>query len=180
MTRRTFGAMAVAMALAGTTGCGLGQTAQEQAHDRLQDALDGAHAGFLDRRAHDPYSTGAAALETLDPYGYSVASRATGDTVALVRWISAEGYEEQFLGGRRDFSMGACIGIAVVAGSGGDDRGSVTTQPVDCPSGVETDVEGYSVDEVTTDLDGREDDVTEPPYVPPVCISGEPCTEGGG
>ena len=180
MTRRTIGALAaLAMALV-TTSCGLGQTAQEQAHDRLQDALDGAHAGYLERRSHDPYSTGAAALENLDPYGYSVASRATGDTIALVRWISAEGYEEQLLGGREDFSMGACIGVAVVAGSGGDDRGFVTTQPVDCPAGTGTEFEGYSVREVTTDLDGREDEVTEPPYVQPVCISGEPCTEGGG
>lgn len=56
----------------------------------------------------------------------------------------------------------------------------MTTQPVDCPPGTGTEFEGYSVREVTTDLDGREDDVPEPPYVPPVCISGEPCTEGGG
>ena len=57
---------------------------------------------------------------------------------------------------------------------------AVTTRPVDCPPGTETDFEGYSVHEVTTDLDGREDDVAEPPYDPPVCISGDLCTEGGG
>jgi hypothetical protein len=57
----------------------------------------------------------------------------------------------------------------------------VRTEPVRCPDGTELlGEDGYPVDARTTDLDGREDVVPEPPYDRPVCHSGELCTEGGG
>ncbi|MDK3257935.1 hypothetical protein [Blastococcus capsensis] len=49
---------------------------------------------------------------------------------------------------------------------------------MDVDSGTEKGLRGADVR--TTDLDGREDDVPEPPYDPPVCSSGELRTEGGG
>ena len=69
----------------------------------------------------------------------------------------------------------------MTAGEGGDDRGAVRTGSVRCPTGSEiVGDDNRPVDALTTDLGGREDDVPEPPYDPPVCISGQPCTEGGG
>jgi hypothetical protein len=81
----------------------------------------------------------------------------------------------------QEYSLGACLRVTVRPGSGDDDRGSVRTEPVDCPAGAE--VEGYwgnRADAVTTDLDGREDDVGPEPYDPEPCLSGELCTSGGG
>jgi hypothetical protein len=37
-----------------------------------------------------------------------------------------------------------------------------------------------AVRDMTTDLEGRSDDVPEPEPDRPVCMSGEVCTEGGG
>jgi hypothetical protein len=59
----------------------------------------------------------------------------------------------------------------------------VATGAVQCPAGVDrfrTQSGTEQVDEVTTDLEARWDDVPEPEphYVP--CISGEVCDHGGG
>jgi hypothetical protein len=71
--------------------------------------------------------------------------------------------------------------VVVRAGDGGDDRGSVATEPVPCPEGTEIDDdEGNRIDRFTTDLDGSRDDVGPKPYDPPVCMSGGDCSRGGG
>ena len=151
-------------------------------HDQLQDRLDGVHGGYVHNRSHDPYSTGAAALEGLDPYGYAVESSIDGDTVRLVRVIATEVVESRFAAPSEEFSLGACVEVTVVPGSGGDDRGSVTTEPIPCPVGMEYDADPMTdaVRDMTSDLDGRSDDVPEPAPDRSVCLSGELCTEGGG
>jgi hypothetical protein len=166
--------------LAGTvTGCSLTQTIEERAEAELQDRLESVHESFLHARSLDPTSTGAAALEALDPYGDAVASSTDRDVVTLVETIGVRIIEGGGLD-YEDLGLGACIRVRVEAGSGGADRGHVTTEPVRCPRGVDVVVDGYPVDEVTTALEGRSDDVGEPPPPRPVCHSGEICTEGGG
>jgi hypothetical protein len=160
------------------TGCA---SIEDEARSRVQDRLDGMHQGYLDARARDPYSSGSAALENLDPYDQALERSAEGDTITLVHavgWVVERGgglsYEQ--------VSAGACIRVTIRAGEGGDDRGSVTTESVGCPAGTEfetnkgLDVVGIEL----TDLDGHSDDVGEPEPDRPVCLSGEICTEGGG
>jgi hypothetical protein len=170
------GALLIAVAL---TGCG--RSAEEQAHADVQDRLDGMHAGYLAERARDPASTGAAALEELDPYGYALSAAAEGDTITLVH---AVGSVVETGGGLsyEQVSVGACIQVSIRAGDGGDDHGSVTTEAVACPEGTRfrTEKGDTGVDVVSTDLDGRSDDVGEPPPRRSVCLSGELCTVGGG
>ncbi|MGY2067788.1 hypothetical protein [Blastococcus sp. SYSU DS0619] len=176
MVRKTVVVAGTALITA-LTGCAA--SIEDRAADDLQEWLDGAHEGHLHRRALDPTSTGAAALQALDPYGYALRSSAEGDVITLVRTIATE-IEEGGGWSYTQYSVGACIEIRIEAGTGGSDRGHVQTEPVECPPGVVVEFEGGPVDEVITDLDGRSDDVEEPPYDPPVCISGQPCTEGGG
>lgn len=78
-------------------------------------------------------------------------------------------------------TLGACVGIGIVAGSGGGDRGWVSTSPIACPDGArEIANDGAPVQEVTIDLEARFDRVGAPPPKRSVCLSGEECTEGGG
>ena len=161
------------------TGCA---STEDRLHDQLQDRLDGLHAGYLHSRSHDPYSTGGHALDGLDPYGYAVESSIDGDTVTLVRVIAVEVLESKFAAPPEEFSLGACVEVTVVPGSGGDDRGSLTTEPIPCPTGMEYDADPMTdaVRDMTSDLDGRTDDVPEPAPDRSVCLSGDVCTEGGG
>jgi hypothetical protein len=163
-------------------GCAA-QSLEERAHDRLQDRVYAVHEGFLDRRARDPDSTGQALRESLDPYGDSVDSSVDDDGISLVRAIGAsvsemEGWIEPH---ENVASVGGCV-LVVIRYSGGEgDRGIVRTEPVDCPPGTEIlGDDGYPVAALTTDLEGRMDDVPEPPYDPPVCLSGGDCSRGGG
>ena len=96
--------------------------------------------------------------------------------------IAAEVLEDKFAAPPEEFSLGACVEVTVVAGSGGDDRGSVTTEPIPCPAGMEFDADPMTdaVRDMTSDLDGRSDDVPEPAPDRSVCLSGDVCTEGGG
>ncbi|WP_346619341.1 hypothetical protein [Blastococcus montanus] len=179
MRRRLGGAALAAVVL---TGCS--QSVQEDAHDRLQERLVSRHEHYLHTRSLDPYSTGRDALDRLDPYGYAVESTAEGGRIVLVEAIGVSVHRTSgFIPEYEDASVGACVRVTVETGEGGGDRGSVTSEPVQCPAGTDFGSAMWSdghVDEVTTDLDGRSDDVEEPPYDPPVCISGELCTEGGG
>jgi hypothetical protein len=159
---------------------GCGSSTEDQLHDQLQDRLDGVHGGYLAMRSHDPYSTGSEALQALDQYDYAVESSADGNTIRLVRVIAAEVFESKFAAPGEEHSMGACVEVTVVAGEGGGDRGSVTTEPIECPAGTEGDGETDLPQEATIDLDGRSDGVPEPRPDRSVCISGELCTEGGG
>src|SRR3954453_9822308 len=169
----------VPVLLPALSGCA--RSPQDQAHDRLQERLDSVHEGYLERRAHDPTSTGREALEQLDPYGYALRSSADGDVVTLVEPIGVSVIEQHWFDSH-EITLGACVRVVIVAGEGGDDRGTVLTEPVQCPAGTEVTADnGHSVDELTTDLEGRSDDVGEPPPDRPVCLSGgAPCTEGGG
>jgi hypothetical protein len=160
---------------------GCGATAEEEARAKVQDRLDGMHQSYLEARARDPYSRGPSALETLDPYGQALESSTDGDTITLVQavgWVVERGgglsYEQ--------VSVGACIRVTIRAGAGGDDRGSVTTEPVSCRrhTEFETNKGDQDVAVETTDLDSHSDDVGEPEPDRPVCHSGEICTEGGG
>jgi len=174
--RRAAGAvLACAVVLAGCA------STEDQLQDRLQERLDGVHQHYLEVRAHDPYSTGGAALETLDPYGYAVSTSVDGDVVTLVRTIGVSIREDKWLGGYDEYTLGGCVVVVVEAGKGGSDRGIVATGPVDCPPGTDVDADhGVPVDTRTTDLDARRDDVEAPPPDRSVCLSGELCTEGGG
>jgi hypothetical protein len=181
---------AVAMLL---TGCG--QSLDERAATALQDRVDAAHEHFLHVRALDVEPTGQAMLEQLDPWGYALRSRVVGDDVQLVWGASAtvsetDGWFERVTSTR---SLGACLGIDVRAGDGGDDRGSVWTEPVPCPEGVVIspgpgepamafgDGEGDPSDWFTMDVDGHRDDVgPKPVNERSVCFSGDDCSEGGG
>jgi hypothetical protein len=167
-----------AAALLLVAGCA--GSAEDRLHDQLQDHLDGVHGGYLKIRSHDPYSTGAEALDGLDRYAYAVERSTDGDTVTLVRVIAAKVYEQKFAAPPDELSLGACVRVTVVPGTGGDDRGSVTTKPVRCPAGTDGDVEADLPQDVTTDLAARSDDVPEPGPDRAVCWSGELCTEGGG
>ncbi|TYP82903.1 hypothetical protein BD833_11735 [Blastococcus xanthinilyticus] len=162
------------------TGCA--RTLEEQAHDLLQRRVESVHEHYLDARARDPLSTGAAALESLDPYGDALASSADGNGIRLLDDVGASVSEtEGWKPTTTTASLGTCVEVLITAGEGGDDRGTVRTEAVECPAG--TDVVGddnHPVSALTTDLDGFSADVPEPPYDPPVCISGELCTEGGG
>ena len=182
MTRgRALATALAALALPAVLG-GCARDLGQEAHELLQQRVDGLHEGFLDARARDPRPTGRAALESLDRWGYALDTSVEGDDVVLVR---AVGVSVSELRGWKNIeesaSLGACVRVTVRAGEGGDDRGSVTTEPVTCPAGAEVlGDDGSPVEALTTDLEGRSDDVGEPPYDPPVCISGELCTEGGG
>lgn len=175
--RRAFGGLLLVAAM--FTGCAA--SPEERAHANVQDRLDGVHGGFLERRTHDPTSTGAVALESLDPYGYSLETTVGPDEITFLR---AVGSVVESGGGLsyEQVSIGACVMVTVRFGEGGSDRGSVTTEPIQCPEGVQFDTEKgvQSVDVVTTDLTTRSDDVGEPPPDRSVCHSGELCTEGGG
>jgi hypothetical protein len=176
LTRRA----AVLCLLAGVAGLAGCATPEEQVADGLQARLDAVHDGYLERRALDPYSTGAAALEALDPYGHALETSTGPGSVSLVLPISVRRIDG---GGRsyRETSLGACIRIVVRAGTGGTDRGGVTTGPVDCPvGGPALRDAGMDADVLTTALDPRSDDVGEPAHDPSECLSGEVCTEGGG
>ncbi|TFV60498.1 UNVERIFIED_ORG: hypothetical protein E4P37_19470 [Bacillus sp. AZ43] len=178
MVRRVLLLCSTALVL---SGCA--QSLEDQAHDRLQDDLDAVHEEFLDRRARHADTTGAEALESLDPWGDAVASRVDGDDVLLVWGIGASASETDgwFMPTTTTASLGACVSVVVRTGEGGDDRGSVRSEAVACPEGTEIlDDDGNPVDAFTTDLDGRRDDVPEPPYDPPVCMSGGDCSRGGG
>jgi hypothetical protein len=163
-------------------GCG-GQSLEERAHDQLQDRVDGAHENFLDRRARDPDSSGTALLETLDPWHYALDSKVTDDGVALLWGVGVslsktEGWIERI---ETRVSLGACLVVFVSDKGRGGDRGIVITRPVPCPEGTEiSGALGGPSDTTTDDLEGRMDDVPEPPHDPAVCFSGELCTEGGG
>ncbi|MGY2075115.1 hypothetical protein [Blastococcus sp. SYSU DS0828] len=161
---------------------GCARSLEEQAHDRLQERVGSVHEHYLDDRARDPLSTGRAALESLDPYGEALASSADGDEIRLLVGVGVtvsetEGWKPQ----TTTASLGTCLEVLITVGEGGDDRGTVRTEPVRCPPRIEVLGDDNSpVDALTTDLDGREDDVPEPPYDRPVCYSGGDCTEGGG
>ena len=71
--------------LAGLAGCA---TPEEQVADSLQARLDAVHRGYLEHRARDPYSAGAAALEALDPYGDALETSTGPGSVSLVVPIS--------------------------------------------------------------------------------------------
>ena len=130
--------------LLGASGCG--RSSEDRIAD-LQVRLDEVHDDYLERRALDPYSTGAAALQVLDPSGQALETATGPNLVTVVVPVSA---------GR----LGACLRITVRAGAGGADRGAVTTEPVDCPIGGRAlrDV-GMDADVLTTDLQPRSDDV---------------------
>jgi len=174
--RAVGGVLLVAAMLAGCAA-----SPEERAHANVQDRLDGVHGGFLERRTHDPTSTGPAAVESLDRYGYSLETTVGPDEITFLR---AVGSVVESGGGLsyEQVSVGACVLVTVRFGEGGSDRGSVTTEPVRCPEGVQFDTEKgvHTVDVVTTDLETRSDDVGEPPPDRSVCLSGELCTEGGG
>ncbi|WP_147251551.1 hypothetical protein [Blastococcus sp. TBT05-19] len=85
MGRRTAAAL---LLLLPVSGCG--SSAEDMAAEELQARLDGAQSGHLAARSHDPYSSGADALESLDPYGYSVStSIGPGGEVTMLRTIAA-------------------------------------------------------------------------------------------
>jgi hypothetical protein len=162
---------------------GCSRTLEEQAHDGLQDDLDAVHGEFLDRRARHLDVEGAALLEAVDRYHDAIESSVDDDGVSLVWEIvsSASETEGWIWPETTTVSEGACVLVLIRYGDGGDDRGTVRTEPVPCPEGSEIlSDEGYPVDALTTDLDGRMDDVPEKPYDPPVCYSGGDCSGGGG
>jgi hypothetical protein len=106
------------------------------------------------------------------------------DGVALVRGIGAsveelEGWIEPH---ENTASVGACVLVVVRYRGGEGDRGIVRTEPVDCPPGTEIlDDDGYPVLGLTTDVEGRTDDVPEPPVDrSKPCYSGGDCSQGGG
>ena len=175
---RTPAAVVVALACSVAALAGCGASTQERAEAQLQDRLDGVHGGFLERRALDPTATGTAAADSLDHWSYSLQTTYAEDSVTFLRTIDAK---VETGGGLwyEQVSLGACVEVVVEYGDGGDDRGTVTTEPVACPAG--TDLPGADGPAGTvTDLDGRSDDVGVPPYVPPVCYSGGDCSRGGG
>ncbi|WNV74252.1 hypothetical protein [Geodermatophilus sp. DSM 44513] len=167
----------VALALGGCA-----RDLEAEVHDLLQQRVDAVHASVLDTRARDPRPTGQAAAQALDPYGDALRTTVEGDDVVLVRAVGAAVSELRgWKPTETSASLGACVEVTVRAGDGGEDPGSVTTGPVPCPAGAEVlGDDGRPVEALTTDLAGRSDDVGAPPYDPPVCLSGEPCTEGGG
>jgi hypothetical protein len=169
-------AAALACGVAVLSGCGA--SARDRAEADLQDRLDGVHGGFLERRALDPTSTGAAAADSLDHWGYSLQTTYAEDSVTFLRTIDAR---VETGGGLwyEQVSLGACVEVVVGYGAGGDDRGTVRTEPVACPAGTELPGTRGPAGTVP-DLDGRSDDVGLPPYVPPVCHSGGDCSRGGG
>jgi hypothetical protein len=180
VTRRTVVVAGAAVVLL-PSGCAQ-QSLEEQAHDRLQDRVASVHEHYLDSRARDPYSTGPAALESLDPYGEALASSADGDELRLLVGVGVAVSEtEGWKPTTTTASLGTCLEVVITAGKGGADRGTVRTEPVPCPTG--TDVLGDDnspVEALTTDLDGRFGDVPEPEPDRSVCHSGGTCTEGGG
>ena len=174
---------AVLMSVTALALVGCAQSLEEQAHDRLQEDLDGVHESFLDRRARDPETTGRPALRTLDRYGDAIEATVDDDEITLVWGIAASASETHgsYKPTTTTASVGACVRVVIRIGEGDRDRGTVRTEPVRCPAGTELlDDEGYPVDAETTDLDGREGPVPEPPYDRPVCHSGGDCSRGGG
>jgi hypothetical protein len=170
--RYAVGLLALVGALA---SCSLGRSVQEEAADQLRERFDGVHEHYLHERSLHPTSTGAEALQQLDRYGDALRAETDGDRIFLMTTIDARVHR----GGGffyEDATVAACVGIAIRAGSGGSDRGSVLTAPVPCP----TDADLPANSDQPVDLEARFDHVGEPPPPRSVCISGEVCTEGGG
>ena len=162
---------------------GCARTLEEQAADQLQERVDATHEQVLDLRARDPEPTGQAMLEQVDRWGYALAAEVDGDDVRLVLGIAASVSETEgwIWPETTTVSLGTCVGVVVRAGDGGDDRGSVATEPVPCPDGAEILGDDSSpVDRITGGVDGHRDDVGPKPYDPPVCMSGGDCSRGGG
>ena len=99
---------------AGLAGCA---TTEEQVTDGLQARLDADHDGHLERRALASYSTGAAALEALDPDDDALQTSTGPGSVSLVVPISVRRID----GGRlsyRETPLGMDGGETSVANSG--------------------------------------------------------------
>ena len=176
MGRPAVVAAALASLLPALAGCGA--STGEQAEAALQDRLDGVHGGFLERRAQDPTSTGTAAADSLDHWGYSLQTTYDADSVTFLRTVDAQ---VESGGGLwyEQVSLAACVQVVVEYGDGDDDRGTVTTEQVTCPAG--TDLPGADGPSgAVPELDGRSDDVGVPPHRPSVCMSGGDCSSGGG
>jgi len=181
MLNRMVRAAVVVSCLLLLAGCS--RSLEEQAHDRLQDDVDAVHEGFVDRRARNPDVTGTALPAAVDRNSDAIESSGGDDGVSLVWDIVASASETEgwIWPETTTVSEGACVLVVIRDGDGGEDRGTVRTEPVPCPEGTEVlSDEGRPVDSLTTDLDGRMDDVPEPPYDPPVCHSGGDCSRGGG
>lgn len=176
--RARVGAMLTAAAsFAVLSGCAA--SLPDRAHAQLQERLDSVHESVLHNRALNPGTSGQQALDLLRDDWLAAETNADGDVLSLVLPISVRLEDGGGLS-YDSYSLGACVGVLVSTHGGGEDRGRVHTEPITCPPGAEVTVDGYAVNEVTTELEAREDDVSEPPDVPPVCYSGSDCSAGGG
>ena len=170
-------AAALAYALSGCVASDASAAAAAEAD--LEQAVLNAHERVLVHRSESPYLRGeeaAAALQYwlgLDDIPVTVLEdgRVSFVLPLATREIQGGGWTYS------DVSVGLCAVTEVEPGDGGEDRGAVTTEVVDCPEGMVPQIDGHTAEIVELDMEIR-DDVPPPSNELRGCFGGDDCPGG--